>query len=58
MRTLFPVHGAACQECHDRFDFGTRVERDTIRNQLREHLISCYPDWDENKLYYKNRGTK
>lgn len=39
-----------CQECHRKFDF----EHDTvIEDRIRDYLISCYPDWDEEKLYFR-----
>ena len=40
-----------CPKCHRRYDQTT--EREKMRNFLREHLKSKYPDWDEEKLYYR-----
>ena len=40
-----------CPECHRRYDQTTAREK--MRNFLREHLKSKYPDWDEEKLYYR-----
>lgn len=41
-----------CRPCHNRFDNGTKMERDGMREFFREYLMSKYPDWDETKLYY------
>lgn len=40
-------------KCHRRFDFGSREEREEIGGKIREYLQSKYPDWDEEKLYYR-----
>lgn len=40
-------------KCHRRYDFGTREERDEIREYLRQYLKSKYPNWNEEDLYYK-----
>lgn len=40
-----------CFTCHNRYDHTT--ERKTIREQIRAYLEGQYPDWDEQKLYYK-----
>ena len=42
-----------CRECHDKYDNGTREERDGMKEYFREYLISQYPDWDESKLIYR-----
>lgn len=42
-----------CRICHTMYDFGTIVERDIIRQRLREYLKGCYPDWSESDLYYE-----
>jgi len=44
-----------CRPCHDKFDRGTREERDEMREYARDYLKAHYPDWDEDSLYYKNR---
>lgn len=41
-----------CRTCHDRFDNGKKMERDGMREYLREYLQTQYPDWNETKLYY------
>lgn len=40
-----------CRECHDLYD--NSEHRAEIREKMRKHLMSKYPDWDEKKLYYK-----
>ena len=40
-------------KCHRRYDFGTKEEREEIKEYLREYLKSKYPNWDEEDLYYK-----
>lgn len=39
--------------CHHRFDNGSRVERELMREEIRKYLKSKYPDWDEDKLVYR-----
>lgn len=41
-----------CRDCHDLYDNGSHGERSVIGSKLRDHLINCYPGWDETKLYY------
>ena len=40
-----------CRPCHRRYD--QTIERDAIREILRDYLMSKYPDWDEDNLIYK-----
>lgn len=40
-------------KCHRRYDFGSREEREELGGKIREYLQSKYPDWDEEKLYYR-----
>lgn len=40
-------------KCHRRYDFGTKEEREKIKEYLREYLKSKYPNWNEDDLYYK-----
>lgn len=42
-----------CRECHDKYDHGTREERQRMRNWFRAYLSACYPGWNESKLYYR-----
>lgn len=39
-----------CQECHRKFDF---EHDEAIKDKIVDYLISCYPDWEESRLYYK-----
>lgn len=41
-----------CLSCHDRYDRGGKLKREGMKEFFREYLQSCYPDWDESKLYY------
>lgn len=45
-----------CRECHDRYDHGTREEREGMREFFREYFRYIYPDWDESKLIYHKYG--
>ena len=39
-----------CPACHRRYD---QTEwREEMRGFFREYLQDCYPEWDEEKLYY------
>lgn len=40
-----------CGRCHRAYD--QSVEREEIRDELREYLQSIYPEWYESKLVYK-----
>lgn len=39
--------------CHERFDNGTRAEREAIGNIIRSYLQGKYPGWDEKQLIYR-----
>ena len=39
--------------CHDRYDNGTKGEREAMGRRIRAYLQSQYPDWDESRLLYK-----
>ena len=39
-------------KCHRKYDFGTKEERQQIREQLRNYLKSKYENWNEEDLYY------
>lgn len=45
-----------CRSCHDRFDNGTKREREGMREYFREYLCVQYPEWDESKLIYHKEG--
>lgn len=40
-------------QCHRRYDFGTKLEREIISCQIEMYLKSKYPNWDKSKLTYK-----
>lgn len=40
-------------QCHRRFDNGTAEERAVIGEKIRRYLKRKYPEWDENKLYFR-----
>lgn len=43
-----------CRRCHDRYDNSrSKDEHEAIKELIREHLKSKYPDWDESKLRYQ-----
>lgn len=42
-----------CRPCHDRFDHGSREDREKMKVYFRFYLKSLYPEWDENNLTYK-----
>ncbi len=39
-------------QCHHKFDNGTREERERIGVIIENYLKSKYPDWDKEKLFY------
>lgn len=43
-----------CRACHYLFDNGGE-QHYRMREHAKTYLQSIYPDWDEEKLYYKNR---
>lgn len=47
-----------CRECHEKYDFGTREQREGMREEFREYLQSKYPNWDESKLTYNKWRTE
>ena len=42
-----------CRPHHDMYDNGSYNQRHKMRNVFRIYLMSKYPDWDEQKLYYR-----
>ena len=40
-------------QCHRRYDQGTRQEREEIRAKIEAYLKTKYPDWDKEKLIYR-----
>ena len=39
-----------CRPCHDRLD--NSQSRGLMKRVAEQHLRSCYPDWDPEKLIY------
>lgn len=42
-----------CRECHRKYDLGTRLEREGMREFFRSYLMSVYSDWNEDELIYR-----
>lgn len=42
-----------CRSCHRIYDNGTREQREGLKQIIKEYLKSKYPDWEEDKLYYR-----
>ena len=40
-------------QCHYKFDFGTRQEKEEIEAKIEAYLKSKYPGWDREKLTYR-----
>lgn len=40
-------------QCHRRYDFGTKEERKIIGEKIKKYLQSKYDNWDEKDLTYK-----
>ena len=40
-----------CHQCHREYD--QSIERELYKTRIRQYLKRKYPNWDENKLYYK-----
>ena len=40
-------------QCHRKYDFGSKAERKIIGQQIETYLKSKYPNWDKSKLVYK-----
>lgn len=40
-----------CPRCHRMYDQG--IDRKALCNYIKSYLQSKYPDWDEEKLYYR-----
>ena len=40
-------------QCHNKFDFGTREEREEIGAKIEAYLKSKYPNWDKENLIYR-----
>ncbi len=42
-----------CHNCHYAYDFGDAKQREACKYIIKEYLSSCYPDFNEEKLYFK-----
>ena len=42
-----------CRPCHDRYDNGSRAERECMREEFGRYLASLYEDWAEENLIYR-----
>ena len=40
-------------QCHRKYDFGTKAEREKIKKQIETYLKSKYAYWGRKKLIYK-----
>lgn len=40
------------ENCHRKYDEGTKEEQEVIRRQIEDHLRKHYPGWDDMKLTY------
>ena len=44
-------------QCHRKYDFGSKAEREIIGQQIENYLKSKYSDWNKLKLTYKKGET-
>ena len=44
-----------CIQHHRMMDQGSPLDRQMMRALFRDYLRNQYPDWDESKLYVRNR---
>ncbi len=42
-------------DCHYKFDNGTKEEKEILRKIVKDYLLSIYSDWNEDSLFYKNK---
>lgn len=42
-----------CPQCHNAYDFGNAEQQRACKYIIKEHLTRCYPDFNENDLYFK-----
>lgn len=40
-------------QCHHKYDNGTKEEHDRIQEKIKKYLKSKYPDWNKDDLIYK-----
>ena len=48
--------GLTPNQCHYRYDFGTKDQQTLIKAKIKAYLMNHYPDWDETKLIYRKQG--
>lgn len=44
-------------DCHYRFDNGTKEEKELLKEKVKKHFKTSYPNWNEEDLYYKKGGV-
>lgn len=44
-----------CRRCHDLYDHGPRVIRETMKKRFERYLSLKYEGWDEDQLIYRRR---
>lgn len=44
-------------DCHYKFDNGTKEEKALLNLKVKKYLSSIYPNWNEDNLYYKKGGV-
>ena len=44
-------------DCHYRFDNGTKEEKEKLKEIVKTYFINTYPNWNERDLYYKQGGV-
>ena len=44
-------------DCHYRFDNGTKEEKEVLKEKVKKHFKANYPNWNEEDLYYKKGGV-
>lgn len=45
-------------KCHRKYDFGTRKEREKIKDKIKNYLQSKYGNWNEEELVYKKGESR
>ena len=45
--------GLTENNCHYKFDNGTKEQKTKIKEKIKNYLISIYPGWNEEMLIYK-----
>lgn len=42
-----------CAECHRKYDTGNASEKESCKYIIKEYLVGCYPDFNENDLIFR-----